>query len=304
MMAEQGTLRVPCFFCAVSCLSYAMGCGILFIASGAVAQLGERLVRNEEVGGSNPPSSTLFLLSIPPPVYYPPLRKRNVCRQDGEPSPERLRAMMDFKERYRSAIRSLIGQYYPSDGVSEKNLSAMEMRLQVKIPGALRDYYLVSGGLLELNEAYHRLLHPNRIRVEDGKLIFMEGYQNAVVWGSDCLSGEYDPIVYREDRSPAHPEWISEEISCSDFLHVMLYWQSVSGGMEFQGSAMLSDENFRKMRRDWEYVGGIGSLKAYQRYRMALCATASGEGVSLMYGASDRGAFDLILQELREYGSV
>lgn len=210
---------------------------------------------------------------------------------------------MDFKERYRSAIRSLIGQYYPSDGVSEKNLSAMEMRLQVKIPGALRDYYLVSGGLLELNEAHHRLLHPNRLRVEDGKLIFMEGYQNAVVWGSDCLSGEYDPIVYREDCAPAHPEWISEEISCSDFLHVMLYWQSVSGGMEFQGAAAILHEDFQKLKRDWEYVGGIGRLKAYQRYRMALCATGSGEGVSLMYGASEHSAFELLLQELRKYGS-
>lgn len=212
--------------------------------------------------------------------------------------------MMDFKERYRSAIRSLIGQYYPSDGVSEKNLSAMEMRLQVKIPGALRDYYLVSGGLLELNEAYHRLLHPNLLRVEDGKLIFMEGYQKAVVWGSDCLSAEYDPIVYREDLSHADPKWISEELSCSDFLHVMLYWQSVSGGMEFQGSSTLSDDNFRKMRQDWEYVGGIGSLKAYQRFRMALCATASGDGVLLMYGASDRSAFDQILQELQEFPTV
>ncbi len=28
-------------------------------ASGAVAQLGEHFVRNEEVGGSNPPSSTI-----------------------------------------------------------------------------------------------------------------------------------------------------------------------------------------------------------------------------------------------------
>ena len=28
--------------------------------SGAVAQLGERVVRNDEVGGSNPPSSTSF----------------------------------------------------------------------------------------------------------------------------------------------------------------------------------------------------------------------------------------------------
>lgn len=34
------------------------GCGILPAICGAVAQSGERLVRNEEVGGSNPPSST------------------------------------------------------------------------------------------------------------------------------------------------------------------------------------------------------------------------------------------------------
>lgn len=211
---------------------------------------------------------------------------------------------MNFQERYRSAIRSLIGQYYPSDGVSEKNLSAMEHRLQLRIPGALRDYYLVSGGLLELNEAYHRLLHPNLLRMEHGKLVFMVGFENSVVWGSDCLSGENDPTVYREEPDAEPPVWISEEISCSDFLHVMLYWQSVSGGMEFQGSATLSEENFQKLKRDWEYVGGIGSLKAYQRFRMALCATAMEGGVSLRYGASDSSAFDLLLQELREYDPV
>jgi hypothetical protein len=38
----------------------------LFCAGGPLAQLGERLVRNEEVVGSNPMRSTTFLNSLPP----------------------------------------------------------------------------------------------------------------------------------------------------------------------------------------------------------------------------------------------
>ena len=37
---------------------YARRCRIKKTLFGAVAQLGERIVRNDEVGGSNPPSST------------------------------------------------------------------------------------------------------------------------------------------------------------------------------------------------------------------------------------------------------
>ena len=37
---------------------------------GAVAQLGERVVRNDEVGGSNPPSSTTFKTRIPEEKWF------------------------------------------------------------------------------------------------------------------------------------------------------------------------------------------------------------------------------------------
>ncbi len=33
-------------------------------ADGAIAQLGERVVRNDEVGGSIPPGSTIFALGL------------------------------------------------------------------------------------------------------------------------------------------------------------------------------------------------------------------------------------------------
>jgi hypothetical protein len=272
---------------------------------GAVAQLGERLVRNEEVGGSNPPSS-IFSIPIPHSPTDVPFRYKPqtsvilvvlLCC-------ERLHSTMDFRERYRSAVRALIGHYYPSDGVSEKNLSAIETRLQRCIPTALRDYYLITGGLVELNEAYHRLLHPINLRVEHGKLVFMEGNQSAVVWGTDCLPAESDPTVYQAAPAESPFAWSSEEMTCSDFLHVMLYWQSVCGGLEFHGSASLSHDSYQKMKQDWEFVGSIGNLKAFQRFRMALCASPSETSVAILYGASDRSAYDLILHELRNYGSV
>jgi hypothetical protein len=210
---------------------------------------------------------------------------------------------MDFRERYHSAVRSLIGHYYPSDGVSEKNLSAIETRLQRNIPTALRDYYLITGGLVELNEAYHCLLHPNSLRFADGKLVFMEGNQRTVVWGADCVTSENDPTVYQATLTESPFVWLSEEMTCSDFLHVMLYWQSVSGGLEFCGSTFLSHENYLKMKRDWEFVGSIGNLKAYQRFRMALCAKITDSDVTVCFGASDHSAYELILQEMQRFGS-
>ena len=49
---------------------------------GAVAQLGERIVRNDEVGGSNPPSST----KSPPPPHLRVARQVGIARRSRVPT--------------------------------------------------------------------------------------------------------------------------------------------------------------------------------------------------------------------------
>jgi len=69
-----------------------------------------------------------------------------------------------------------------------RKLAKAEKRLEIRLPRALRDYYLVAGRERILNHAFNRLCFPEGWEMETGKLVFMEENQTAVVWGVTATS--------------------------------------------------------------------------------------------------------------------
>ena len=96
----------------------------------------------------------------------------------------------------------------------------------MRLPEAMREYYLLAGQLDPLNQAHNLLFSPDELRVEDGHLWFMEENQAVVHWGlpSGRLS-EADPMVYQRVNEPG-AKWYSEKMRFSAFLIRTYDWQA------------------------------------------------------------------------------
>jgi hypothetical protein len=70
-----------------------------------------------------------------------------------------------------------------ADSIPVEVIAANEKRLGVRLPEALRTYYEVAGNMRRLNEAYNRLLPPERWRIDRNMLVFLVENQGVVRWG-------------------------------------------------------------------------------------------------------------------------
>jgi hypothetical protein len=134
---------------------------------------------------------------------------------------------MSHRDRYIDLIRRHLGRGPKRvDGVTGAALKQCEGRLGVRLPAAVRDYYLLAGRLDRLNRTHNRLFAPDEVRVEDGHLSFMEENQAVVHWGLPVkrLSAE-DPVVHQR-ANVDDARWYSEKMWFSTFLIRMYDWQA------------------------------------------------------------------------------
>lgn len=134
---------------------------------------------------------------------------------------------MSHCERYIKLVRRHLGRDPKrDDGISVAALKKAERRLGVKLPVAVRDYYLMAGRLDQLNRAHNLLFTPDDLRVEEDHLWFMEENQAVVHWALPVkrLSGN-DPIVYQRANVDG-AKWYSEKMRFSSFLIRMYDWQA------------------------------------------------------------------------------
>src|SRR4051794_31829687 len=104
----------------------------------------------------------------------------------------------NLQNDYRTLFGSLGYPLAARDGISEPQLAKAEKKMGVRLPGALRDYYLVAGRERSLNHAFNHLCMPGEWEVEASKLIFMEENQTVVVWGVTATSPPtQDPRVFQ-----------------------------------------------------------------------------------------------------------
>ena len=132
---------------------------------------------------------------------------------------------MQFSDKYSLALESLLERdLVKSDGLAPAELQSAEERLQLRLPRALADYYLLAGAL-DLNRQHNRLYPPSALEIMDQKLIFMEENQAVVLWGMGLQELNLpDPIVFQACND-LPLEWYSEEMPFSDFILKMWRWQ-------------------------------------------------------------------------------
>lgn len=136
-------------------------------------------------------------------------------------------ARMSFRDKYTDLIRRHLGRDpRHSDGVSEAALAKCERRLDIRLPPAVREYYLMAGRLDQLNRAHNSLYAPDELRIDDGHLWFMEENQAVVHWGLPVKRlAEDDPIVYQRANVEG-ARWYSQRMRFSTFLIRVYDWQA------------------------------------------------------------------------------
>jgi hypothetical protein len=204
--------------------------------------------------------------------------------------------------KYRQVIESLAKSLTSEDGVPAAEITAGEHRLGVRLPRALREYYLIAGRLDQLNRAHNRLYSAQDWFVDAGKLAFMEENQRVVFWGIP-INGKTDddpPVLQGVNISDQPIEWHPEHGCCSEFLVMMLHWQAVCGGMPFIGAADISSAALGRIRADWRFVGQMGELLAFARDGGAACVIGEGEALQLFAGSRTEVAFNLMSAEMAQ----
>jgi hypothetical protein len=102
---------------------------------------------------------------------------------------------------------------------------ACERRLKLKLPAALKSYYELAGKL-PINTEHNQLYLPKALRIENGKLVFMEENQAVVFWGIDLNAlKKLDPMVFQANDE-SEIVWYSEDLCFSDWIIKMWRWQA------------------------------------------------------------------------------
>lgn len=201
--------------------------------------------------------------------------------------------------RYRTAFGALARPLTPKDGVPEQQIVQHERRLGVRLPRALRDYYLVGGRGGRLNQAHDRLLPPARWELASGKIVFLEENQGVALAGvrANDPAGD-DPPVFWGYLEEENPRWRRHQDCCSEFLVINLYLQAVLGGMKYLAQANITPENLAQIQKTWPFIGE-GYVQAFGKDGQAVCVMGDAD---LYVGGRTRRDFDALVADFSGMG--
>lgn len=115
-----------------------------------------------------------------------------------------------------------------ADGIDPTVIADAENRLHIVLPEALKQFYLLIGGLALFTDSFERIVTPRDLAVQDRRLIFAEENQDVCIWGADLSTGE----VFMFSNQQWHPE----NLPLSQFLILLLFYNCAQGGYAFAGT--------------------------------------------------------------------
>lgn len=130
----------------------------------------------------------------------------------------------EFADLYRSTLADL--------GVPAGDSHQLTGEFPPFLPQSLADLYSVAGHH-PINGMHNRLLLPDQLQRRDGKVIFAEENQQAVVWAFREADAARDPEVWQGQPAAGGFDegivWYSEESPLSRFIVKMWTW-TITGG--------------------------------------------------------------------------
>jgi hypothetical protein len=208
--------------------------------------------------------------------------------------------MTEFWTRYKGLVAAIYAPLKPEDGYSEGVIADAEARLNIRLPGLLREFYLLAGRRREINLAHDQLLSPEDLLIEDGFLIFYSENQGVCHWGIALKDiGPYEPPVWRgSSRGSAQLGWELDFDHLSNYLQTMLCWQAVMGGLPFGAMAKrVSAETVSRIRTQWTAIEpGVNhsGLIPFVAEKQVLCLDSLKRAPGLLAGSqTHQGLIDI-----------
>ena len=207
----------------------------------------------------------------------------------------------DYGDLYRQTFARLGVELTSKDGFPLDQIAAREKKLGLRLPTALRAYYLVAGRERSLNTAHNRLIPLKDLEAHAGKLVFMEENQWVVVWGVAASSkSAVDPAVYQGPIQDGEPSgWFLEHRKLSAFLVFMLHLQAAfGGGMPCGSSAPAPETLTAVLDKGWLFAGEVNGMRVYSRDKQAVCFLKWGDTWRLFASACQKGGLESIAADL------
>lgn len=124
-------------------------------------------------------------------------------------------------------------------GFSETEMTALEQRLDITLPAALKNYYLSLGKNESINYSHNRLLKPAKEigSSKDRYLIFYEENQMVVSWGiKEADLNQPNPPVWGNSGTEEDPDWYLEANTTDDFFLLMSVYNGTLGGLKYNAN--------------------------------------------------------------------
>jgi hypothetical protein len=183
---------------------------------------------------------------------------------------------INFQEQYRVIFARVGFPLSKRDQVSEAQIQEAENKLGIRLPEALRAYYLIAGREKILNHSFNRICLPSEWETHAGKLIFMEENQAVVVWGTAASRRPPpDPLVFQCPLVGGDlDKWYPERTRCSLFLKFMIHLQAAyGGGMPCTTSAPVTSDLSSRLKPNWSFGGEVNGMRVYSRNHQVACVT-------------------------------
>jgi hypothetical protein len=186
--------------------------------------------------------------------------------------------MASFQQLYREIFATFGYPLTEKTSLAPRVLAEAERRLGVRVPAALREYYLIAGQERRLNACHNRLLPPSDWSIDRKRLIFMEENQSVLWWGVSIRNPDSDDPPVSQGINDEPITWSPEHRRCSVFLAVMLHHHAAGGGFRFCGTADAPEQSsYRFEEHGWTYSGQVRATLAYRRPNQVVCLEPPGD---------------------------
>jgi hypothetical protein len=180
-----------------------------------------------------------------------------------------------FTETYQNTFATFGIRLRSEDACSNADVEDAENRLEIRLPESLKAYYLVAGREKRINQFHNRLLLPEKLFIDSGRVVFLEENQWVVFWGVPAVQEiQRDAGVFQGvNRHDEGIEWHPEHDSCFTFLNVMAVWHASCGGAAAHTAVGYVDESTTRATLDaqWRFLGEVNAMRAYTQSRRAVC---------------------------------
>jgi hypothetical protein len=140
-----------------------------------------------------------------------------------------------MNSKIRTIAENILGRHLTEqDGTDISEIEMIEHFLGLKLPIVLRDFYLLVGKLDMFISSFEQFVEPY---IKGEMLVFLEENQGVCCWGVNMRNPENELVFMCTDLETENPQWYSDEVTLTEFLIILMYYQCAQGGYE-HGSAV------------------------------------------------------------------